>query len=742
MIGKTISHYKILEKIGEGGMGVVYKAEDTKLRRTVALKFLPQELMRDSEAKERFVQEAQAAAQLDHPNICTVHEIDETGGKYFIVMAYLRGQRLKEKIKAGQLAITDALNIGVQVAEGLQRAHERGIVHRDIKPANIMLMEEGQAKIMDFGLAKLSWGVDLTKTAAIMGTVYYMSPEQARGERVDHRTDIWSLGIILYEMIAGERPFERELAPAAIYAIITEEPQLLTEIRPDVPKQIANAIQKAMEKDPNCRYQTISDFGRDLRKTSSHIIAPARERKSVVVLPFENISPDKENEYFSDGLTEEIIADLSQVHNVKVISRTSAMRLKGTDKDLKTIGKELNVQYALEGSVRKAGDNIRITAQLIDAKDDVHLWADKYSGTLEDVFDIQEKVSRSIVDALKVELSPKEDAKMADRPIENAKAYECYLQARQEIWRFTEEGLERGLQLIRNGLEIVGENALLYSAMGTAFFIYVDSGIKPGEYYLQKTDECAQKIFTLDPESSHGYFLRGAVHVLRGDMQQAVRDLKRALAADPNNPDVLLQLIRIYASCGKISAAEPLLERELELDPLNTLTYSLPGYLELLKGRFGSAAESYRKMYLMDSQNPIARWFYGWSLIFAQRNDEAFAIIDELAEDFPGTAFASYGLFIKNALEGKRDEAIQLISPELEAAARGVEYHSRDMAHGYAILGDKDKALDWLENAVDHGFINYPFIAEIDPFFVSLRDEDRFKKLLERIKLEWESFEV
>jgi len=742
MIGKTISHYKILEKIGEGGMGVVYKAEDTKLRRIVALKFLPEDLTKDAEAKERFLQEAQAAAALDHPNICTIYEINESGRKTFISMAYIEGQSLKEIISAGPMGIDQAIGIAIQITEGLREAHERGVVHRDVKPANIILTEKGQAKIMDFGLAKLSWGVDLTKTAMIMGTVAYMSPEQARGKRVDHRTDIWSLGITLYEMIAGERPFKRELEPAVIYAIITEEPQPLTEIRPDVPKQIDNAIKKAMEKDPNSRYQTISDFGRDLRRTSSHVIAPTRERKSVVVLPFENISPDKENEYFSDGLTEEIIADLSQVRNVKVISRTSAMCLKGTDKDLKTIGQELNVQYALEGSVRKVGDNIRVTAQLIDAKDDVHLWADKYSGTLEDVFDIQEKVSRSIVDALKVELSPKEDAKIANRPIENVKAYECYLQARKEIWRFTEDGLERGLQLIRKGLEIVGENALLYSAMGTAFYIYVDAGIKPGEYYLQKTDECAQKIFALDPKSSHGYYLRGAIHVLRGKMQQGVRDLKRALAMDPNNPDVLLQLVRIYASCGKISVAEPLLERVLELDPLNTLTYSLPGYLELLKGRFDSAAESYFKMYLMDSQNPIAQWFYGWSLIFAQRNDEAFAIIDKLAEDFPSTVFASYGLFIKNALEGKEAEALQLIIPELEASAKGVEYHSRDMAHGYAILGDKDKALDWLENAVDHGFINYPFIAEIDPFFVSLRDEDRFKKLLERIKLEWESFEV
>ncbi len=742
MIGKTISHYKILEKIGEGGMGVVYKAEDTKLKRTVALKFLSPEFTRDSELKTRFIQEAQAAAALDHPNICTVFEINEAKEQTFISMAFIRGKSLKQRIASGTLGLEESLNIALQVAEGLQEAHEQGIVHRDIKPGNIMITERGQAKIMDFGLAKLELGADLTKTATVMGTIAYMSPEHLRGKRVDRRTDIWSLGCILYEMLSGRRAFLGGAELAAVYSILNEEPEAMAFLRPEVPEFVDQAIRKALQKDVNQRYQTIGDFVLDLRETFPARAKTTPKEKSIVVLPFENISQEKEDEYFSDGLTEEIIADLSQIEKIQVISRTSAMQLKGTQKNLRAIGRELNVQYALEGSVRKFGNELRITAQLIDAENDFHLWAEKYRGTMDDVFDIQEKVSRAIVDALELKLSPMEEEKIAERPIADVKAYECYLQARQEIWRFTEDGLERALQLLKNGLEIVGENELLYAAMGIAYWLYVNAGIKPGEKYIKKTEECAQKIFSLAPDSPHGYFLNGVVNVHHGNMQQAVRDLKRALAIDPNNADILLQLSRIYSSCGKTAAAAPLVARLLEIDPLNTITYSLPGYLDVLEGRFDRAPESYLKMYHMDSQNPVSIWFYAWALIFAGRKKEAFELIDELEERASGTVYASLGLFIKYALQRKKSEARQVVCPALENAAKGVEYLSRDMAHGYALIDEKKKALDWLENAIDRGFIAYPFLKDHDPFLENIRGEERFKKLMQRVRQEWENFEV
>ena len=488
--------YKIIEKLGEGGMGVVYKAKDARLDRDIALKFLPPELTRDEEARERFIQEAKAAAALNHPHICTIYEIDEAGDQTFIAMEFIEGQTLKEKIETGPLGVEEAVDIASQVAEGLGEAHKKGIVHRDIKPANIMLTENGNAKIMDFGLAKLSWGVDLTKPSMIMGTVAYMSPEQAKGEAVDQRTDIWSLGAMLYEMLSGDRPFQKTQEQALIYAILNDKPTPLSLIRSDIPTHIEQVIEKALAKKAGRRYQNIQELIQDLKPS---IYFPKAE-KSIVVLPFEDMSPGKDNEYFSDGLTEEIISDLSSIQSLRVISRTSAMMLKGTNKSMKTIGRELDVQYVLEGSVRKAGNQLRITAQLIDALNDAHLWAEKYSGTLDDVFDIQEKVSRSIVDALKVKLDPSEDKKISEKPIGDVRAYDLYLRARKEILSVTEEGLAKALQLIKHGLSIIGDNEQIYGAMGYAYFQYFNLVFKREKNSLLQLRKCVDKVFELNPD--------------------------------------------------------------------------------------------------------------------------------------------------------------------------------------------------------------------------------------------------
>jgi non-specific serine/threonine protein kinase len=741
MIEKTISHYQILDKIGEGGMGVVYKAEDTKLKRTVALKFLPPELTKDPQAKARFLQEAQAAAALDHPNICAVFEIGEAENTTYIAMPYVRGQSLKEKIAAGPLSVEEALDIAGQVGEGLKEAHEKGIIHRDIKPANIMLTEKGQAKIMDFGLAKLAWAADLTKTAGTMGTLAYMSPEQARGDAVDHRTDIWSLGVVLYEMLAGQLPFRGEETQGVVYSILNKDPEPLSVLRPDIPRPVVQVVVKALEKDHSRRYQNIQEFAKDL-KAPAPFIFPKPE-KSIVVLPFEDLSPGKDNEYFSDGLTEEIIADLSQVHDLLVISRSSAMTFKGTKKTIPEIARAVNVRYVLEGSVRKAGNNLRITAQLIDATNDAHLWAEKYSGILDDIFDIQEKVSRSIVDALRLKLTPEEKKKIAASSIPNVYAYECYLKARHELWKWTEEGLNNALIHLQKGLDLVGENAVLLAGMGYSYFQYFNTGTRVDELTIQKAEEYTNRALELDPESPNAYIVLGLLLTWRGKLKESIGYFKRALAFEPNNFDALVWLPSIYSFLGKTDAALPFAEWLLKIEPMNPMAHHTLGLVHIMGGKFDVALDLLRQAHKAYPRDHLIRWIYAQTLAYCHLVDEAFSVIDELAKETPDDLLAKLGFSLALASQhNKSDTLLILQNPKMEVWARNDCGYSFFISECYALLDEKDKALDWLENSVNRGMINYPMLSEYDPFLANIRGEPRFQKLMERVKYEWEHFEV
>ena len=520
--GSRLGPYTITAQLGHGGMGVVFTAHDPRLGRQVAIKVLLPDLTRDEAAKQRFLQEAKAASALDHPNICNIHEINETAaGQLYLVMAYYEGETLKERIERGPLPLDDAIDNATQVGQGLAKAHAAGIVHRDIKPANLMVTTDGTVKILDFGLAKLAGTEGVTKTGTTVGTVAYMSPEQARGEEVDHRTDIWSLGVVLYEMLTGQQPFRGENLLVISDSIRSGDPAPL----PANASSLRGAVNRALSKDAAGRHQTATDLLGELRTATSTATRAAgqTDTSSIAVLPFTNMSADPEQEYFSDGLTEEIIADLSQIQDLRVISRTSVMQLKGSGKDLKAIGPQLNVRYVLEGSVRKAGNNLHITAQLIDATTDGHLWAEKYSGTLDDVFDIQERVSRVIVEGLKVPLSPDEDRRLGERPIQDVRAYECYLLARQEINRYTQKGLDQALELLRRALDIIGDNALLYSTLGMAYWQHVNAGIRPDEHFLHQAEECVTKVFRLEPGSARGHYLHGLICAPRGNAQEAVK---------------------------------------------------------------------------------------------------------------------------------------------------------------------------------------------------------------------------
>jgi eukaryotic-like serine/threonine-protein kinase len=730
--------YKIIEKLGEGGMGIVYKAKDTRLNRTVALKFLPAELTQDKEAKKRFIQEAQAAAALNHPHICTIYEIDESDDQTFIAMEFIEGQTLKEKIETGPLGLDEAVDIASQVAEGLGEAHKKGIIHRDIKPANIMLTNKGQAKITDFGLAKLSWGADLTKPSTIMGTVVYMSPEQAKGEEVDHRTDIWSLGAMLYEMLSGERPFQKEQEQALIYAILNDKPTPLSLLRSDIPTHIEQVTENALAKKADERYQNIQKLIQDLKPSISF----PKAEKSIVVLPFDDMSPGKDNEYFSDGLTEEIISDLSMIHDLLVISRSSAMTYKGTKKKIKEIGQELNVHYVLEGSVRKAGNNLRITAQLIDAINDTHLWAEKYNGTLEDVFDIQEKVSQSIVHALKLKLSSEEKRKISAKPIDNAQAYDCYLRAYREIMSFSKDRLEHALKLLHNGIEIIGENAVFYAGMAFTHFQYANLGIEQ-EKHIKKAEEFVTKAFMLAPELAEAYFVSGCINqIFHGKAHESIRQFQRAHSIKPDDPEIMLWLVWGYVLVGKMNIAMSLTDRCIKIDPINPMNYALKGIIHLFQGQFDLAQKPLLDMHKMIPESSMWQFWKSIVLLYNDLPKESYDFINEFIKEPGQDALAQMAIFLKYVLKGDKNKLSQLLNPDFIKAVRNDCQSSWHMATFYSYVEAKRQSIEWLENAVDRGFINYPFLNEHDKLLNNIRGEPRFKKLMAQVKHEWENFEV
>ncbi len=579
MIGKTISHYRIIEKLGEGGMGVVYKAEDTKLRRTVALKFLPRELTLDPRAKERFTREAQAVSSLDHPNICTIHEIDETeDGQMFICIACYLGGTVREKIDEGPLKLDEALSIATQVAEGLREAHEKGIVHRDIKPANIIVTPKGQAKVMDFGLARLAGQTQLTRAGATIGTVNYMSPEQARGRTVDHRADIWSLGVVLYEMLTGRLPFGGEHPQAVIYSILNEEPEPVRRLRPDLPVELESIIAKALATLPDSRYCDAGAMLNDLRSLqggSDSAVLPAdvqaeRPQPSIAVLPFTNMSADPAQEYFCDGMAEEIINALVHIEDLRVVARTSAFAFKDRCEDIREIGRKLNVEALLEGSVRKAGDHLRISAQLVNVADGYHLWSERYDRELKDVFAIQDEISHSIVQALEIRLSGKEKRALKVKPTDNIDAYQAYLRGLEYAGRpdYLEEDFRLAVQMFGRAIQLDPDFALAHAELSKAHSALHFHGHDRTDACTSRAKAAVDRALELQPALPDAHLALGYYHYwCHQDFEQALAEFAIAETDLHNDARILAVVAAILKRRGRIQETVERYKKAFELSP-------------------------------------------------------------------------------------------------------------------------------------------------------------------------------
>lgn len=473
----------------------------------------------------------------------------------------------------------------------------------------------------------------------------------------------------------------------------------------------------------------------------SSMAAPAAP-VSVAVLPFTNLGSDPDDEYFADGLTDEIIATLCRLHALRITSRTSAMAFKGAAQDVRTIARALDVRYVLEGAVRRAGARLRITARLIDTRLDRHLWAERYDGMLEDVFAIQERLARTIVDALELHLTASEDRQLAHRPFTDVQAYECYLQARQEALRWRQDAIDHAVRLLENGLVIVGKNAQLRAALGHAYLQYREAGLDFSERPMRAAEACMREVFALAPDSIPGLRLRAWLHYSRGRIQEAVRDLKAALAAEPGNPDTLGLLCNCYLISGQLPAARPIIDRLQAIDPLTPLSRCLPGWAAALEGDFAAAVGPYRQMLEMDPGNPMARLFYVWALAASGGVDKVAAIA---ASGPPGARDGVAGqltAFLAAAVAGRRQEALACLGPETEVAANATDHFPRFLAQGHALLGEPALAMHWLRIAVDRGFINYPFLARHDPLLRNLRNRTDFQALMREVHACWEAFEA
>ncbi|MCH8034021.1 MAG: protein kinase [Bacteroidetes bacterium] len=736
MIGKTIrhggSHYKILEKLGEGGMGIVYKAIDTKLDRTVALKFLPSSLTSDKEAKDRFVREARAASALDHPNICTIHEINETDdGQLFIAMAYYKGETLKKKIERGPFKIEEAIDIVSQVAEGLKRAHKKGIIHRDIKPANIFITNDGITKILDFGLAKVSTQTQLTTMGMTMGTVAYMSPEQTKGEEVDHRTDIWSLGVVLYEMLTGELPFRGDYDQAILYSVLNEEPKFLKKF--DILPSIQRVIKKALKKDRDRRYRQISELITDLKlkevsNAGSSYEGIIKDIKKLAVLPFSNLVNDPQTNFLGFALADQIIGSMAYSKNVLVRPSSTIRKYQDQDIDIQKAGSELNVNYVLAASYLKEADTIRLNIELVDLESETMIWREPIEIKYNNVFELQDIVSQKVVDELKVQFSEEERERMKPDTPQNPVAYEFYLRA--VSYPYTIEGNKISIEMLNNSINLDPLYAPAYMELGSRYNQLSQVGTST-IVAQNKAEEALLKALSLKKDFLPALANLGLLYTDTGKHEEAHEMLIRALKINPNDAWLHFSLSYHYRYIGFLEESRKEAETALAIDH-NNPRFRSSIITSMFLGKFDEILNTFN----LDVGSPFTLNHLG-EVAFRTGNyelankyfQEVLSIKNEIGEFYLATSFVE---FMKGNIEKAEEYNLKR---ELENPADSENFY--EIARIYGLLNKTEACSRALRKSIDMGYVSYPSMQS-DSFLDPVRPDPGIQDLLMQAKMRHE----
>jgi serine/threonine-protein kinase len=745
VIGQTVSHYQVLRKLGGGGMGVVYQARDLTLDRLAALKFLSPVFCTDAEHRDRFIREAKLASALDHPNICTIYGIECLADDHiFIAMAYYEGETLQARLGRGQLPIDEAVHIAAQVASGLAAAHDAGIVHRDIKPANVIITRHGDAKILDFGIAKLARGSGLTAPGAARGTLEYMAPEQASGEEVDHRADLWGLGLLLYESLAGEQPFAGRNDMAVLYAILSKQPAPLTELRADVPERLGEIVERALAKDPAARYGSAAELLSELRafrRTGPATARPAEavgasdRRRTVAVLPFTNLGSAQDDEYFSDGLTEELISALAKINGLRVMARSSAFQFKGAAHDARDVGRRLGVGTVLEGSVRRAGQRLRVSAQLVDVATGYSTWSETYERAMRDIFLIQEEIAGAISAALAVRLTEGAGPPATERHRASLEAYHLYLKGRYAWNRRTRAELRQSITYFDQAIENFPAYARAYAGKADAYAML-------GMYeYLAPRDAfpaafaAAARALEIDPSLAEAHASLACVKaVYDWDWRGAELGFRKAIELDPAYAIAhQWYAIDCLMPQGRYHEALAAIQRARDLDPLSRAINATIGLQLYFLRQYELAAEQYRRTLEVDPDFAPASFFLGQVYLQTGAHDEALTELGRAVALSPESTEIVATLSYAHAVAGQAGEARRVLT-ELKAQAAAEYISPYLMALCHAGLGELDQAFEWLQQAVAGRCYKLVYLA-IDPKLDRLRADPRFDEIMRGMDL-------